>query len=215
MLRSLFSDPIALVYRLIAVVVALSFHEWGHAYAANKLGDPTARMMGRMTINPFKHLDPIGFICMVLVGFGWAKPVPINPNNFKKPRRDEIIVSLAGVGTNFLMAAAVMCVYMAVGTFTSFYSPGIAAFISDFYFINLGLLVFNLIPVPPLDGYQFAKNLLIRKVSPNFFWNVERYGSLILMVLLLSGAVSSIMTYLVNGIWGGMSWFFLQIFSLF
>ena len=94
----------SLIYVLPAVIIALTFHEFGHAYVANLNGDPTARIMGRMTLNPFKHIDPLGFLCMMLIGFGWAKPVPVNPNNYRDYKKGELTVSLAGVGMNLLLA---------------------------------------------------------------------------------------------------------------
>ena len=108
MLFSLFSNPqtalLEIVCRLPAILIGLSFHEWGHAFVAYRLGDPTARNLGRMSINPFRHLDVIGFLMLVLARFGWAKPVPINPRNFSHIRRDTILVSLAGICVNFLLA---------------------------------------------------------------------------------------------------------------
>lgn len=94
----------SLIYVLPAVIIALTFHEFGHAYVANLNGDPTARIMGRMTLNPIKHIDPLGFLCMMLIGFGWAKPVPVNPNNYRDYKKGELTVSLAGVGMNLLLA---------------------------------------------------------------------------------------------------------------
>ena len=104
---------ISLLYSIPAVLIALCFHEYAHAWMANKLGDPTAKNMGRMTIDPTKHLDLIGTICMLLFRFGWAKPVPINPRNFKKPKRDEILVSVSGVAMNLLVAFVAYGIYFA------------------------------------------------------------------------------------------------------
>ena len=92
------------LYSLPGILVGLSFHEWGHAYAAYKRGDPTARNLGRMTVNPLAHIDPLGFLSLLILGFGWAKPVPVSTRNFKSPRKDELIVSLAGITVNLILA---------------------------------------------------------------------------------------------------------------
>lgn len=199
----------ALMYTLVAVVIALSVHEWAHAYSAYRLGDPTARNMGRMTIDPLKHLDPWGFLCMMFLGFGWAKPVPVNPNNLRHGRWGEIIVSSAGVLTNLLMAFLFTIIYVAVELYAPivWWSDMLSNFSIAFISINLGLLVFNLLPIPPLDGYRVAKGLLIGKVRDlNLFWNIERYSGMILMVLLLvlpsMGVtfISDFMGWCINGI---------------
>ena len=107
LLETLFQDPLYFLeyslYRIPAVLIALVLHEWAHGYAAWRLGDPTAKMMGRLSLNPLRHLDPLGTVMMFLLGFGWAKPVPINPRYFKRPRRDDLIVSLAGIAMNLLL----------------------------------------------------------------------------------------------------------------
>lgn len=215
-LRSLIGDPQAFLqqalYSLPAILIALSFHEWAHAYAAFRLGDPTARNLGRMTVNPLHHIDPIGFVMLLLVRFGWAKPVPINPRNFRNPRRDDTIVSLAGVSVNFLLAfISMLFIYIFVvlgGT-----NAAIANILYYFCTINLGLMVFNLVPIPPLDGSHVLENLLIRKVGPRPFVFLARYGSIILLVLLITGILTSILGTVVYGIMSGMESLFNAIFQ--
>lgn len=154
-----------LLYRIPAILVALSFHEWAHAYAAYKLGDPTARNMGRMTINPFAHIDPLGFLTLLLFRFGWAKPVPISTRYFKNARRDELIVSLAGVAANLILAFLSMGVlYIFIFT-TGVNQAGMELF-SNFFFLNISLCIFNLLPIPPLDGYHVAQCLFLRGQKP-------------------------------------------------
>jgi Zn-dependent protease len=203
-----------IVSRLIAIIISLAFHEWAHAYAAYKLGDPTARNLGRMTINPLAHIDIIGFLALLIVRFGWAKPVPINPRNFKKPRRDEIIVSVAGVCTNLLLAFIALGIGIAFGVLLVYdgylFSDGkfMGMLASNFVFINLALFVFNLIPVPPLDGYHVLQNLLIRHINYRFFAFIERYSFIILIVLLMSGFTTTLLSWVVTGLLNGMAQFF-------
>jgi len=226
MLRNLLTgsfDIMTLVYTLAAVVIALSMHEWAHAYSAYRLGDPTARNLGRMTIDPLQHLDLFGFLSMMLLGFGWAKPVPVNPNNLRYGRWGEIIVSAAGVFTNMLMAFVFTFVLVAVEFFApaAWWSSMIAEFSITFISINLGLLVFNLLPIPPLDGYRVVKGLLIGKVRDlNLFWNIERYSGMILMVLPLVlprvgiTFISDFMGWCVNGIFSAFIRVALAVFGI-
>ena len=208
MISSIFSGSagsfiMELLYRMPAILIALAFHEWAHAYAAYRLGDPTAFNFGRMTLNPLAHIDPWGFVMLALFRFGWAKPVPINTRNFKNPRRDEIIVGLAGVVTNLLLAFAAMLRNAALNTVIYY-----------FYFINLSLCVFNLLPIPPLDGYRVFSCLLARKVGLKPFLFLERYGFMILVVLLASGGLSRIMSVAVNWLMGGMINIYNGLFGL-
>lgn len=205
----------AMLYCVPAIMVALSFHEFAHAYAAYKKGDPTAYNLGRMTLNPLRHLDLFGVLMLLLVGFGWAKPVPINPRNFRNIRRDEIIVSLAGVVTNFLIAFVAMGVFMLVAYVFKVQNELVLNLLLPFVTINLGLCIFNLIPIPPLDGYHVLENLLIRRVNPNFFLYFERYGNFILIALLLTGALTGILSTVLMGIVNGFDAFYSLIFRLF
>jgi len=160
---SLFQNPLQLLYILPAILIGMTVHEWAHAFAAYKLGDPTAKNLGRMTLNPIAHFDLFGFICLLLVGFGWAKPVPVNSRYFKHFKRDDIIVSLAGITTNILVAFVFSFVYVAgflkwgLGTNEAFTS-----IIGSIISINLALAIFNLIPIYPLDGSHVAESLYMK-----------------------------------------------------
>lgn len=203
-----------LLYRIPIVLVALSFHEWAHAYAAFRLGDPTARNLGRMTINPFAHVDPVGFLTLILFRFGWAKPVPISTRYFKNPRRDELIVSLAGVTTNLLLAFVSMGVFYAFFFTTGVNEMGLQIFYT-FFFLNVGLCVFNLLPIPPLDGYHVAQCLFMRgNRAYRFFSYIDQYGYIILLLLLFSGLLGNIMSPLVDGIVYAMQSIYQGLFSL-
>lgn len=210
-LRNLLSDAI---YLVPAILVALSAHEWAHAFAAYKLGDPTARAMGRMTLNPLRHIDPMGLVFLLLFRFGWAKPVPINPRNFNRPRRDEIIVSLAGVVLNFLLAFVTMGVQLFCLFKLNVNNVILMNFLSVFYSLNLGLCIFNLIPIYPLDGFHVLECLLIRKVGPNFFIWMERYGSFILIALVLTRLLTGIMSFAISGVSGGILAFYSLLFRI-
>ncbi|MDD4075734.1 MAG: site-2 protease family protein [Eubacteriales bacterium] len=210
-LRDLLSDAI---YLVPAILVALSAHEWAHAFAAYKLGDPTARAMGRMTLNPLRHIDPMGLVFLLLFRFGWAKPVPINPRNFNRPRRDEIIVSLAGVVLNFLLAFVTMGVQLFCLFKLNVNNVILMNFLSVFYSLNLGLCIFNLIPIYPLDGFHVLECLLIRKVGPNFFIWMERYGSFILIALVLTRLLTGIMSFAISGVSGGILAFYSLLFRI-
>jgi Zn-dependent protease len=208
-LASLFTPQglLNLLYSLPALLIALSFHEFAHAWAANKMGDPTAKNMGRLTLDPIKHLDLVGTICLILFRFGWAKPVPINPRNFKKPVRDEILVSLAGVTMNFLVsfiaAALLFFIYGSVTTVVDIAS------IIIFYIMILNIYfgIFNLIPIPPLDGFHIISALFIRKAGKvvNILY---RYGFLILLVLLFTNVIGMLLGTVSSAVITGYTAFF-------
>lgn len=215
-ISSIMSDPAGylrnLLYSLPAILIALSFHEWGHAFAAYKLGDPTARNLGRMTINPLRHIDPLGFLMLILVRFGWAKPVPVNMSNFSKPRRDDIIVSLAGITTNLALAiVSTLAIYLFAVAGGK--NVAVASILYYFLNINLGLMLFNIIPLPPLDGSHVAESLLIRKIGPKPFLWLARYGYIILIVLLVTGILSTVLSIAMNGIINGLATLFDGIFG--
>lgn len=170
---------------LPAILIAITVHEYSHAKVADMLGDPTPRYSGRLTLNPLSHIDPIGFIMLLIVRFGWAKPVPINPYNFSDPPKGTLYVSLAGPVSNFFVAwvAGLML------KISFLLLPGIdlgiiGALLYYFIWINLALGIFNLIPVPPLDGFGILQYFL----PPQFNEvadNLERYGFFILILILL------------------------------
>ncbi|HBU11576.1 MAG TPA: site-2 protease family protein [Clostridiales bacterium] len=184
---------LAVLYRVPAILFALSAHECAHAWAAYKAGDPTARNLGRITLDPTKHLDLFGTICLLLFGFGWAKPVPINSRNFKHGRKDNVWVSLSGILTNLLLSfvfSLVLYISVLGGATNAIYINILIPFI----YINIALAVFNLIPIPPLDGFQFISGLFFRKAARAV--NVlNRYGFIILVILMITGVIGTILGY--------------------
>lgn len=175
---------------LPGIILGFALHEFGHAYAAHKLGDPTPSQEGRLTLSPFAHLDLFGLIFIMLMGFGWAKPVNTNPRYFKNPLRDQIIVSFAGPLTNLLIAAFFVVCYKYIPALMANYIHlptviGItkALFISSAS-INALLFVFNLLPIGPLDGFRILSGLLPFKYYKNIAF-LNEYGTMILMGLIL------------------------------
>lgn len=168
------------LYWLVPIFFAITIHEFSHGWVAYKLGDPTAKHAGRLTLNPIKHIDPIGFLLLLLVHFGWAKPVPINPLYFRNPRRDMFLVSLAGPLSNFLTAFVVAIIIRS--PFFSFLGVVGGKILYILFILSLILMFFNLIPIPPLDGWQILKSSL---KQGEWMYRFEAYGFLIIFVLLL------------------------------
>jgi len=161
-----------------SIIIASSIHEFAHAYTAYKLGDPTPKMLDRLTLNPLKHIDPIGAISMILFRFGWSKPVPINESYFKKPILGTALTALAGPFSNLLIAG--LCGLINI---ISFPEP-IQIFLYIFTIVNLSLAIFNLIPIPPLDGHKVVRAFLPEKLR--IYWeNLERYSWILIVLLLI------------------------------
>lgn len=180
-----------LLVSLVGIVFALTIHEFGHAYAAYLLGDDTAKRSGRLTINPSRHIDVVGLIMLIIFRFGWAKPVPVNPNNFKNYRLGSFIVSLSGALGNLI--GAIICALIA--KYSNMYSISLIA--STAFSYNLWFGAFNLLPVPPLDGWGVISSFLPYKYR-NFEIKYENIGYLVLFVLLFTGLYSYITTPIVN-----------------
>ncbi len=177
-----------MIYSVPGLIVALSFHEFAHALVADRLGDPTPRRFGRLTLEPWVHLDPVGTLVLLFYRFGWAKPVPVNPQYFRRPRQDMVLVALAGPVTNFIIAFVLSLVLVAMIFSSPYGAPQTAIeILRAGVFINLALGVFNLLPVPPLDGSKVLSGLLPLKTA-RVFHQYEHLGPIMLLLLLVSGA---------------------------
>ena len=179
---------------IVAIAVAISVHEFGHAYSAHLLGDDTAKMYGRMTLNPAKHLDAMGLIAMLIVHIGWAKPVPVNPNNFKNYKVGNIIVSLAGVTANII--TAIICIL--INKYVNMYAINLIAYYVMVY--NVGFAAFNLLPIPPLDGWGIISSFIPYKYN-EIVYKYESMSSIIFLVLIITGAYSIFVSPIINVIW--------------
>ena len=248
-LTSMFSDPrAAIMFFLLAFpgrILAISAHEFAHAWVADRCGDHTARMMGRLTLNPMKHLDVVGTIMMLLLGFGWAKPVPVNPRNYRNYRRDDLLVSIAGITMNlilfvlsfFVCAVMIFAVIRGAGAtseqardfvyYAAYIDSDYVAALSGsrmlgyvyemltyFVLVNISLAIFNLLPVPPLDGYHVLNDLALKR---DLFASgqVARAATGILFLLMFTGYLGTILGYAVNAVLSGAGWVAQLLFALF
>lgn len=186
-----------LLLSLPALIIALTVHEFAHGYVADKMGDPTARYSGRLSLNPMAHFDLFGTVCLLFFHFGWAKPVPINPRNFKNPKWGTVAVSLAGPGANFIVALisafimGAMEKFLPVNTVTQFLYTVVYMSVQ----LNAGLMVFNLIPIPPLDGSKVLMEFLPYKYRLKMY-SLERYFSIILMALVFFNILTPLLSVL-------------------
>ena len=239
MLQSLLESPMEyltqLVLRLPAVLIAICMHESAHGWVANRCGDPTARLMGRITLNPVKHFDPVGMLCLVFFGVGWAKPVPINPLHFRNYRKDDLKVSLAGVTMNLILALVFLIPAYAVfiRAFSPFreiyylpdgdlawlqnalvdYRPisemwgpvpaGLYVVLANVVLVNLSLAIFNLIPLPPLDGYHVLNDLALKR--PLFATQrAAMAGQGILILLMVTDILPWFLGWALSGVLSGV-----------
>ncbi len=202
------SNPKTYIYNLLitipGIVIGLSFHEFGHAFVSDKLGDPTPRAQGRVTLNPLAHFDPFGFFALIFCGFGWGVPVQIDPRYYKHPRRDEFLVSIAGVIMNLFVAIVFSYILhfiyrnvpydnLATGTLAG----TLFNILLQVVIVNVVLMIFNLIPIPPLDGFGIITEIFnLKKTS--FYETFYNNGFPILMILMIFGIVSKVLNPIVN-----------------
>ena len=193
-------NPMMIIAGLPGLIIAMVIHEYAHAQVAVWLGDFTPRLMGRLTLNPKAHIDPIGMLMLFLVHFGWAKPVMINTRNFKNPKRDDILVSLAGPMANFVTAFLALVALLVFDRMGGDMTTGVYMVFRLIIEYNIGFGIFNLIPLPPLDGSHVLMQLLPRDMAYKLA-GLERYSFLILIVLLMTPVLSMILIPCRNLIW--------------
>ncbi len=201
--KLLFNDPAAFLMLAIPLLYSVIIHELAHGWVAWKMGDPTAKWAGRLTFNPIKHLDLIGTLALFLIGFGWAKPVPVNIGNIQNQRKGLLLVSSAGIVANIILAFIALFIYKLIGND----APDIIL-TSIFILakINIVLAAFNLIPIPPLDGSKILMSFTPPNVT-NFLLRVEPYGFFIVLGLLIIGALNPVIS--------AFQWVIISIISFF
>lgn len=198
MIELLFSNPLAFFIIFPGLMVALTVHEFAHAWAADHLGDPTPRYQGRVTLDPRAHLDPLGTVAILLTGFGWGRPVEFDPYNLKNQRRDTALIALAGPASN-LVSVGIFALLLNLFALPALLSVALGYLI----FINLSLAIFNLVPVYPLDGSKILLSLLPKHTALEYDLFMQRYGMFVLLALLIpwaggSSPVSQLISPIIN-----------------
>lgn len=203
-----------LLYRVPGLIIGITVHEFAHAKVANMLGDPTPKIQGRLSLNPLRHFDLFGALALIFIGFGWGKPVMVSPYYFRNKRRDGFFVAIAGVVTNFFVAFIFAGIWMLLayigfkhpgsGLHGAFWGRALISALQGVIVVNLALMVFNLLPVPPLDGFNIVTEIFdLRKYD---FWQaVYSFGFPILIALVFMGVTSKVMTPAVGGLLNGLT----------
>ncbi len=202
-------EILSFLIALPAVLWAITFHEFSHAFVDYKLGDPTPKLQGRLTLNPIAHLDIIGFLALLLVHFGWAKPVMINPMNYKKvsPELGNMLVAIAGPFANFLSAflSVILIKLIPFPSLPMGISQPVFLMLEYSVYINVGFAIFNLLPIPPLDGSKVVGFFLPRNLNMEL-QRLEPYGMIVLILLLISPVIDWVLVPIVNAIVNSMFW---------
>ena len=190
-----------LIVGLPGIVIAMVVHEFSHARVAYALGDYTPKLEGRLTLNPAAHVDPIGLVMLLLVHFGWAKPVRINPMNFSNPRRDDILVSLAGPASNLITAFVALIILVMLAKLEVPFSEGLLVVFNMIIVYNINFAIFNMLPIPPLDGSHILRNLLPYELARQYEM-LERYSFIFLIIILATPILSYVFVPLQRFIFG-------------
>ena len=199
LISAFLTNPLLGLTMALVLVAGISIHEAAHAFVAYRLGDPTAKLAGRLTLNPLAHLDPIGTFALLFLGFGWGKPTPFDPFNLRNIKRDSALISVAGAASNFILALLISIPYL-----IAFYTHNLSLtlnmvyiYLSPIIFFNIILGVFNLIPISPLDGFKVLAGILPRDWYEEFM-ATERFGIIILLLLIFTGAIGQILFPIVS-----------------
>ncbi len=199
LISAFLTNPLLGLTMALGLVAGISIHEAAHAFVAYRLGDPTAKLAGRLTLNPLAHLDPIGTFALLFLGFGWGKPTPFDPFNLRNIKRDSALISVAGAASNFILALLISIPYL-----IAFYTHNlnltlnmVYIYLSPIIFFNIILGVFNLIPISPLDGFKVLAGILPRDWYEEFM-ATERFGIIILLLLIFTGAIGRILFPIVS-----------------
>lgn len=205
---------------LVIIFLILPFHEWAHAQTAYALGDKGIKQRGRLSLNPLSHIDPIGAVCMLLFGFGWAKPVPVDPRYFKNPKAGMAVTALMGPVANLVAGFIGMIIYNILMTFatafmsTTAFGAFLLTFLNFYVVVNVNLAVFNLLPVPPLDGSKILFTFLPDR-AVEFCYRYQMLFFIALFALISFGPLSGFLSYLSNFVLNGMAWLAALPFNLF
>lgn len=206
LISAFLTNPLLGLTMTIGLVAGISIHEAAHAFVAYRLGDPTAKLAGRLTLNPAAHLDPIGTFALLFLGFGWGKPTPFDPFNLRNIKRDSALISVAGAASNFILALLISIPYL-----IAFYTHNLSStlnmvyiYLSPIIFFNIILGVFNLIPISPLDGFKVLAGILPRDWYEEFM-ATERFGIIILLLLIFTGAIGQILFPIVSVIFSTLT----------
>ena len=180
---------IEVIAGLPGLIIAMTIHEYAHARVAYALGDYTPRLQGRLTLNPAAHVDPIGLLMLFIVHFGWAKPVQINPMNFSNPRRDDILVSLAGPASNLITAFIALIILVLMAKIDFPFTEGVLMVFNLIIIYNINFAIFNMLPIPPLDGSHILRNLLPYELARQYEY-LERYSFIFLIIIIATPVLS-------------------------
>ena len=207
---------VVLLAYFIAIVFSISIHEFSHAFVAHKFGDDTAKMLGRLTINPAKHFDILGALSFLFIGFGWAKPVPINPMRFRNYKLGVALTSLAGIIANFILAVISMGLYCMCLKYFNNPNNIASIFLINLFMlfasINVSLMVFNLLPIYPLDGFNFISIFL--PYTSRFVLFMRRYGQILLLILVISLSQFGLLQYVINYILNALFFVWRRIWGI-
>lgn len=198
MLNYLFSNPLLFIITLISLLLAITIHEFSHAFVADYLGDPTPRLAGRLKLDPRVHLDILGLLFLFFFGFGWGKPVPFDPYNLKNPRKDAALISIAGPASNLIFALFLSLILRFFALFpTTIFSSLSSILFFPIIYLNIVLGVFNLLPIHPLDGFKIVGGILPEEKAKEWY-QLERYGMIFLLMLIIPLGRSSMLDMIVR-----------------